>query len=81
MQIHSPYHKNQILLAQLYNSRHYKQLVKGEKIVASNIRSSSIGLIKTKVDFIELANKQFLTINEASVLLNAETMAKANPRK
>lgn len=52
------------------NSRHYKQSVKEEKIATSNIQSSTIGLIKTKVDFPALANKQFLTLNEASALLN-----------
>lgn len=52
------------------NSRHYKQSVKEEKIATSNIQSSAIGLIKTKVDYPELANKQFLTLNEASTLLN-----------
>lgn len=52
------------------NSRHYKQLAKEEKIVVSNIESSAMGLLKTKVDFPELSNKPFLTINEASALLN-----------
>jgi len=52
------------------NSRHYKQLAKEEKIAVSNIQSSAIGLLKTKVDFPELNNKPFLTINESSALLN-----------
>lgn len=52
------------------NSRHYKQIVKEEKIEASNIQSLAIGLIKTKVDFPELDNKPYLTINESSALLN-----------
>ena len=52
------------------NSRHYKQLAKEEKIAVSNIQSSAMGLLKTKVDFPELDNKPFLTINESSALLN-----------
>ncbi|MBN8862600.1 MAG: helix-turn-helix domain-containing protein [Sphingobacteriales bacterium] len=52
------------------NSRHYKQVVKEEKIAASNIQSSAMGLLKTKVDFPELSGKPFLTINESSALLN-----------
>jgi hypothetical protein len=48
------------------NSRHYKQLAKEEKISVSNIQSSAMGLLKTKVDFPELNTKPFLTINESS---------------
>ena len=52
------------------NSRHNKKLAKEEKIAVSNIQSSALGLLKTKVDFPELNNKPFLTINESSALLN-----------
>ncbi len=52
------------------NSRHYKELARQEKLTAANTPFSAMSLLKTTVNFPDLAKKPFLTINETSTLLN-----------
>ena len=52
------------------SSRSWKHTARQEKIVVSNIESTISGKIRRTVNFPELAEKQLLTITEASAFLN-----------